>query len=156
MEYDWIELFPSHIWKRGLDYYQDGRVLDVRYRDKHTICADVEGTELYAVSVTLEPKSGRIEDFYCDCPYGEDGTPCKHLAALLCFLDDNSDIDTWEEGKNKTPEIEESVKLLSEQQMRNLLIQFAQDSSYIREKIHLTAAKALPKMQKMQWKLPRQ
>ena len=45
--------------------------------------------------------------------------------------------------------LEESVKLLSEQQMRNLLIQFAQDSSYIREKIHLTAAKALPKMQKM-------
>jgi len=87
--YHWSELFPPHIWQRGQNYYRDGNILDIRY---HGNCAtaEIEGAEIYHVSVALDERTNRIEDFSCDCPYGEDGTPCKHLAALLCALEDTN------------------------------------------------------------------
>ena len=143
----WIELFPPHIWQRGRTYYQDGHVLDIQ-RCGNLITAEVEGTELYNVSVTLDLGTDRIEDHFCDCPYGEDGTPCKHLAALLCALED---IDAAETEKSNSSTIEAIVGLLSAEQMRQLLIHFAQDDSFVWEKILLTATNQLPHNQKQRW-----
>ena len=147
--YHWKELFPPHIWQRGLDYYHEDRILDIQYRG-NSITAEIEGTEIYTVSVTLDCQTNRIEDYFCDCPYGEDGTPCKHLAALLCALENG--------GREKVPDdaekptIEQVVNLLSEQKMRELLIQFARNDSYIREKIQLAATQKLPNTQKDRWR----
>lgn len=145
--YHWSELFPPHIWLRGQNYYQDGRVLDIR-RSGGCITAEVEGSELYNVSVDLDAKTGRIEAFFCDCPYGEDGTPCKHLAALLCALEDT---DGSAAETETPPAYEQTVELLTTDQMRQLLIQLAQNDPYIWEKIQLTATNKLPKTQKRQW-----
>lgn len=145
--YHWRELFPPHIWKRGYSYYMEDRVLDIRRR-RDCITAEIEGSEVYTVSVSLDPKTNRIEGHSCDCPYAEDGTPCKHLAALLCALESEDDI-TLE--KDSEPFVETVVGLLSEEQMRQLLIQFATNDSFIREKILLAATNQLPKSQKQQW-----
>lgn len=143
----WSELFPPHIWKRGRDYYRDGRIMAIR-RSKNRIIAEIEGTELYIVSVSLDPVTNRIEDHSCNCPYGEDGTPCKHLAALLCSLEDDNGIALVRENISA---VETTVGLLSEKQMRQLLIQFAADEPFIWEKILLTATNQLPKSIKHQW-----
>lgn len=87
--YHWKELFPPHIWQRGLNYYRDGNILDIHYRGG-MIVAEIEGSDVYTVSVSLDKKTNRMEYYSCDCPYGEDGTPCKHLAALLCALEDGA------------------------------------------------------------------
>lgn len=147
--YHWSELFPPHIWQRGQNYYCNGNILDIRYRG-NCVTAEIEGTEIYNVSVTLDERANRIEDFSCDCPYGEDGTPCKHLAALLCALEDTDDKPSKKETE---PAFEQIVELLSAEQMRQLLVQFAQEDSFVWEKILLTATNQLPHSQKRQWQL---
>lgn len=146
--YHWSELFPPHIWQRGRNYYRDGHILDIHYHGNR-ITAEIEGTDTYTVSVTLDAETNRIEDFSCDCPYGEDGTPCKHLAALLCALEDDADDEPFK--RENQPGIEQVVDLLSMEQMRQLLVQLAQSESFIWEKILLTATNQLPQSQKQQW-----
>lgn len=146
--YHWSELFPPHIWQRGQNYYRDGNILDIRYHG-NCVTAKIEGTEIYNVSVTLNERTNGIEDFSCDCPYGEDGTPCKHLAALLCALEDTS--NEGSSRKETEPAIEPIIALLSKEQMQHLLIQFAQNDSFIWEKILLTATNQLPHSQKQHW-----
>ena len=84
--YHWSELLPQHIWRRGRDYYRDERIMDIR-RSKNRIIAEVDGTELYIVSVSLDPATKRIEDHSCNCPYGEDGKPMQalHKPSVSCF-----------------------------------------------------------------------
>lgn len=144
----WKAMFSPHIWQRGKDYYLEDRVLDIRYHG-NCITAEVEGTDVYEVTLTINPKTEKLEDYYCDCPYGEDGTPCKHLAAVLCALEED-DRDAASSYCNDQ-EITVIVNRLSEQQMRELLLQLAKDSSDIREKVTLAALGRLPKNQKEQW-----
>lgn len=144
----WKNMFPPHIWQRGVDYYRDGRVLDLHYRNSE-VTAQVEGSEIYTVSVTLNKDRNRITDYFCNCPYGEDGTPCKHLAAVLFAVQDESK-DPIPEEKNEYA-VEALVGLLSETQMRSLLIRFAESNSHIKEVIQLTATNKLPQSQQDQW-----
>lgn len=144
----WKNMFPPHIWLRGVDYYRDGRVLDLRYRNSE-VTAQVEGSETYTVSVTFNKKRDCITDYFCDCPYGEDGTPCKHLAAVLCAVQDGAQSPIPEEKSEHT--VEALVGLLSESQMRSLLIRFAEGDSHIKEVIQLAATNELPQTQKDQW-----
>ena len=144
----WKNMFPSHIWLRGVDYYRDGRVFDLQCHSNE-VTAQVEGSETYTVSVTFNKAGDSITDYFCDCPYGEDGTPCKHLAAVLCAVQDESQSPIPEEKSGHT--VEALVGLLSESQMRSLLIRFAEGDSHIREMIQLTATNELPQSQKDQW-----
>lgn len=146
---NWKKLFSPHIWQRGADYYHNGHVGELQYHG-NKVTAEIEGTDVYSVSVTLDASGNSIERYSCNCPYGEDGTPCKHLAALLCALDnDAADSDM---PQSKEPSIEQAIAQLSDQQMRTLLLQFAQKDSFIRDKILLAGTHKLPVSQKRQWK----
>ena len=144
----WKNMFPPHIWQRGVDYYRDGRVLDLHCWNSE-VTAQVEGSETYTVSVTFNKARDGITDYFCDCPYGEDGTPCKHLAAVLCAVQDEPKGPILEVKGKYT--VEALVGLLSESQMRSLLIRFAEGDSHIREVIQLTTTNELPQTQKDQW-----
>lgn len=80
----WRELFPPHILRRGRAYFEEGAVESI-CRSGNTVHAAVLGSERYRVEIGLE--NGGIADWACDCPYGADGTPCKHLAAVLYELE---------------------------------------------------------------------
>ena len=146
----WKNMFPPHIWQRGVDYYRDGHVMNLRYRNSE-VTAQVEGSEIYTVSVTFNKGRNGVTDYFCDCPYGEDGTPCKHLAAVLCAVQDEPQRSFPEEKDGRT--VEELVGLLSELQMRSLLIQFAEGDSHIREVIQLAVTNELLRSQKDQWEV---
>ena len=88
-QFEWKSIFSPHIWQRGEDYYRNGSVLRLQHQGSR-VTAEIRGTEVYTVSVTLDASGERIRDYSCDCLYGEDGTPCKHLSALLCALEDVS------------------------------------------------------------------
>ena len=69
------------IYKRGCEYYQEGRV-HMKKRSETEISAAVDGEGIYNVYVTL--KDGQIENELCTCPYYETmQSPCKHIIAVL-------------------------------------------------------------------------
>lgn len=144
----WKNIFQPHIWQRGVDYYHDGRVLNLK-SNGNRITAEVEGSEIYTVSVMFDSEKNTIMDHSCDCPYGEDGTPCKHLAAVLYAIQDEDSPQTAKDNDEHT--VEDLVNMLSEQQMRDLLIRFAKNNSFISEVLQLTVTKSVPQSQQDQW-----
>ncbi|EFI22746.1 SWIM zinc finger domain protein [Neisseria sp. oral taxon 014 str. F0314] len=71
-------LFPPHIAKRGLLYFQQGKVRDIQKTSAGRYRAQVCGSENYWVWQKLDSDL-YIKDGFCDCPYGG---ACKHMAAL--------------------------------------------------------------------------
>ena len=70
-QFEWKSIFPPHIWQRGEDYYRNGHVLRLQHHGSR-VTAEIRGTDVYTVSVTLDASEERIKDYSCDCPYGED------------------------------------------------------------------------------------
>lgn len=71
----------STIYKRGLEYFKEGRV-HLRKREENLITAVVDGEELYNVNVKLNGET--VGDCFCTCPYFETmNTACKHIIATL-------------------------------------------------------------------------
>ncbi len=69
------------IYKRGTEYFKEGRV-HLRKRDDKLISALVDGEELYRVQVKFGDDG--IDDYFCTCPYYETmGSMCKHIVAVL-------------------------------------------------------------------------
>ena len=76
----WQHLFSSTILQRGREYYKKNKVRSlIQYGDLYY--ASVEGTEEYEVQIQVQ--GDRIADMSCDCPYAQDGSRCKHMAATL-------------------------------------------------------------------------
>lgn len=71
----------SMIFKRGTEYFKEGRV-HLRKRSESEILAVVDGGERYNVRITFD--DDKIKDVFCTCPYYETmQTPCKHIVATL-------------------------------------------------------------------------
>ena len=69
------------IYKRGLEYFKEGRV-HLRKREDNLITAVVDGEELYNVQVRLSEKG--VENCFCTCPYFETmNSVCKHIVSTL-------------------------------------------------------------------------
>ncbi|MCL2057730.1 MAG: SWIM zinc finger family protein [Oscillospiraceae bacterium] len=77
---DWQRLFSEHILSRGYDYFCDGAVGELK-KTNGVLTATVEGSFDYSVAISFEGE--HITDMDCSCPYAEDGSYCKHMAAVL-------------------------------------------------------------------------
>lgn len=87
----------STIYKRGLEYFKEGRV-HLRKREENLITAVVDGEELYNVQVKLGENGA--EDCFCTCPYFETmNSVCKHIVAAM---------------KQRQKELEEGVNYIDE------------------------------------------
>ena len=76
----WQHLFAVSILNRGREYYRKNKVRSL-IRDGETFYATVEGSEEYEVEIRLE--GSHVAEMHCSCPYAEDGSNCKHMAAAL-------------------------------------------------------------------------
>ncbi|MFS0673289.1 SNF2 helicase associated domain-containing protein [Ornithinibacillus sp. 179-J 7C1 HS] len=77
-------LFPSLIYKRGLEYYNRGNVTDLAYDMNYNVwTATVRGTEDYFVEINMKDLERGSVDTYCDCPAFESFGSCKHIVATL-------------------------------------------------------------------------
>jgi uncharacterized Zn finger protein len=81
-ESDIKDFFTDPVYKRGLDYYREGRVRDLSYDPERNIwSAVVRGSKSYQVAIE-EDELVIYSD--CTCPaYEKFGEPCKHIAALM-------------------------------------------------------------------------
>ena len=77
---NWYTLFRQHILDRGIEYYEDGNVVDFQCTED-SISAHVDGTDIYDVEIKIEGEE--VIDMYCSCPYARGGKNCKHMAAVL-------------------------------------------------------------------------
>lgn len=102
---DWKNLFAQHILERGYDYYCEDAVINMDI-STDTIQADVEGTEIYEVEISLD--GDEVIDMYCSCPYAEDGRNCKHMAAVLYKWEEDSELE--EVSGEKEDEIQRIVE----------------------------------------------
>ena len=87
------------ILERGYNYFKNGNVISVDEADTGLWEAEVEGTELY--NVTIRTDEYDIKDWDCDCPY-DMGPVCKHITAVLYAIAEFMEIenDKPEERKN--------------------------------------------------------
>ena len=75
------KISSGSIYKRGLEYFKDGRV-HIKLREENTITASVDGEEIY--NVRIDVLGEEITKSICTCPYYQTmGANCKHIVATL-------------------------------------------------------------------------
>jgi uncharacterized Zn finger protein len=79
-----IRLAGKAAFNRGMDYFRGGHVLGLR-QNENRITADVEGSEIYRVTLKWTAKQ---LDGACDCPASEGFDFCKHCVAVALTLRD--------------------------------------------------------------------
>lgn len=85
--YNFEDYFDSLILSRGKSYYKEDRILDI-WCQQDLVTAYIDGSEIYKVKLRVNDKE--VSNFYCSCPYSEDGEyMCKHIAAVLYYLEEN-------------------------------------------------------------------
>ena len=86
-DYNFEDHFDLSILSRGKSYYKENRILDIWCQDD-LITAYIDGSEIYRIELRANDKE--LNNFYCSCPYSEDGEyMCKHIAAVLYYLEEN-------------------------------------------------------------------
>ena len=90
----WNNLFSRTILERGRQYYQSGRVKDLK-KKRNQYKASVMGSRSYRVSVTV--KNSHVSGMHCTCPYAQDGARCKHMAAVLYEIEQMEEENLLEE-----------------------------------------------------------
>ena len=81
-------VFLSYIYERGRDYYRKKRVINVS-NSGNIFHAQVRGSDVYDVSIAFDANGADVVWMECDCPYAQDGSHCKHEAALYIYIKEN-------------------------------------------------------------------
>ena len=151
---DWYKLFRQHILDRGIEYFEDGEVLEFSYSNNE-IKASVNGSDIYEVEISLDEED--VIDMYCSCPYAADGHNCKHMVAVLFKFEemlaeqdmkkaaDEDGIDIGKvdfcEGFNKRKkEVTELVSQIPEEKVRELLVGFVLADESLRNRLQMQYA----------------
>jgi uncharacterized Zn finger protein len=138
---------PSEIYRRGLDYYQQQLVSRLYEKGQGRWQAVVSGSEDYRVRIQLDGNT--VLKATCTCPY--DGGICKHIVAALLAIGEEATAEIKDSpstvpsakrkggAKNKTSEIAEALQQLSQDELQNLVQQYAAQSREFRNflAIHL-------------------
>ena len=105
-DYNFEDYFDLSILSRGKSYYKENRILDI-WCQENTVTAYIDGSEIYRIELRINDKG--LNNFYCSCPYSEDGEyMCKHIAAVLYYLDENEILEL--EVSNKKQEKQDKNK----------------------------------------------
>ena len=75
---------PAKLYKRGVDYFEQGFVEQLAEVATNRWNAIVSGTEDYEVSINVR-KDGTIAGTYCTCPFESDSL-CKHEVAVCLAI----------------------------------------------------------------------
>ena len=97
-----LDLFSPTIADRGRNYFDEGRVTELRQPKKNEIEARVIGTEPYVVRIKFRQENGRLSSVtsLCSCPMKD---LCKHIAAtLIAVVQDDPSAEIAIEEVNKS------------------------------------------------------
>ena len=141
MKIDFKKDFNDYgILSRGFEYYTEKRVKDVFFKGNITT-AKVLGNDTYDVSVEVD--NGLFIDGDCTCPYASNGSYCKHMAALLYYLE-NENIA----GNNNYITIEERIrnclKTINKAELDDFLVELLAEDRSVYDKFRLKFNKSFP------------
>jgi uncharacterized Zn finger protein len=86
--------------KRGRRYWQHGLVQDLEEIEDGKWTAQVEGTQVYEVSISISDDA--VTDYNCTCPY-DLGPVCKHEVAMLYAIQERlNGMATTDKGEQET------------------------------------------------------
>lgn len=125
--------FDTKILKRGENYYRDGAVLSIEMISDNEYTADVEGYEIYEVTVEMDD-NGNIEDITCDCPY-DMGEYCKHEAAVLYALRDKN-TKIYKPAANQ-PNLPQLLAKCNDTQLVKIILEHAKDDKNFANYLHM-------------------
>ena len=91
----------------------------------NSISCKVKGTYPYQVDISWDEND--YTELSCTCPYDYEGY-CKHIAAVLIYLEDNLGIMPQEPNKQKKPEWQTIIESLSIEELQALIIEYAEDN----------------------------
>ncbi len=156
----WEKLFTPTILSRGRSYYKEGCVEDLYFdSDTDTLSATVQGSYPYDVEIYFDSDMKSAYDMSCDCPYAEDGSYCKHMAAVLYEFSEQKELKiqmskaataSLQEESHIT--IEEAVNMLSESEAKEYLLECARQDEDLRDRIMLHTQPNITYEQQKQWK----
>jgi uncharacterized Zn finger protein len=93
------QIIDDTILKRGLNYFRKGLVEEPEELSQGRFETIVQGSEPYRVTVTVQER--KVTDYSCTCPY-DMGPVCKHVAALLFAMQEESLGIQKQRGKNSS------------------------------------------------------
>lgn len=125
---DWKENFISKMITRGRDYWRAGAVKNL-HCTQEKITADVEGTRLYRVEITLAGDA--VATMSCTCPFAKEGANCKHMAAVLFAA------THLPESELPAPEWEKKLNSLSAETLRDFLRPLLKKDEALRNRLML-------------------
>lgn len=83
-------MFPDVVYRRGLEYFQSGRVNELLYDLNYEVwTARVAGTENYFVEINMQGFDKGAIEAYCDCAAFDTFGSCKHIVAVLLSIQEN-------------------------------------------------------------------
>ena len=130
---DWKENFISKMITRGRNYWRAGAVKKL-HCTQEKITADVEGTRLYRVEITLEDDA--VATLSCTCPFAKEGANCKHMAAVLFAA------THLPEAELPAPEWEKKLNSLSAETLRDFLRPLLKKDEALRNRLMLCKGNA--------------
>lgn len=115
---DWRPEFTQTIRSRGMDYYRRDKVKNLK-QDENFFSAEVSGSSgrRYMTFATLSDDFTRLERLSCTCPYAEDGSHCKHEAALMYLIENNMAQMITKETAGSALNYEDVIESLDEQDL---------------------------------------
>ena len=133
-----IDLASYNSFWRGLDYYEDNKVIDHRQLNKNQYegCVKGRGDNVYHVFLDIEhPRKSK-----CDCPHAKDRRViCKHIIALYFEIFPKEALEyrlemekSYEEYESSQAELERKVfnyiNSLTKEELKHVLWNLLQDS----------------------------
>lgn len=156
---NWQYLFQPHILERGMDYYENDAVGQLK-KTASGYRAVVKGTSNYQVDICM--KDGSVEEMECDCPYADGGSHCKHMAAVLFAIEDamgeeeeesSHPLEDHRSGGNKLKkELEEAIGRIPEEELRALLMELAEQEEALQNRILTKYAEGISRRQMIRLK----
>ena len=102
--------FSKSILDRGKSYHKNGYVISLEETDANEWFAEVDGTQVYEVEVSLNSNQEIISS-YCDCPYDDS---CKHEVAV--YLEMRKQLSSAKSTRKK-----ETKKVSKKQEVLDIL-----------------------------------
>ena len=140
MKINFKDKFESHILQRAYNYYKEGLVSNV-HKEGDLICANIYGTEKYHVEVQIENEE--LVYTNCSCPYAATQEYCKHIAALLYYLNEN-DITSEIADTKPNDSLEELIEKIDLKELKKFIVELLESNEDIKTDFRMRFKNIMP------------
>ncbi len=133
--------FLDYILSRGYEYYLNDTVSNVKIDEDNTISATVIGNNSYEVNLEIEDNI--FLDGDCTCPYYKSNGYCKHMAAVLYYLNEHKILKS-----NNNYDLQNIVNKIPKKDLRRFLYNSLRYDSNLLNKFRIEFNNYFPKLSK--------